>query len=567
MCSCLYFAVADIANSVLQELRAFQASQEEAETSTSRIDNGMLYITTRPTLPSSSSDSPPAVSSTSVKMAVFGSSSGTSALGHSPDSAKPRTASFCPSIDQDLSGVEDNATLVDYAMEHERSCAVENDTAVQTDSPSIPLSWSLPLSPPDNVTLSKELLMSEMREYVAYHYQRYPLWHPTMFIEQVDGGEHDASIDFRLSCYSMIIINEAARFRQTPQRGTGRLLELLQQIQSQRTSYLAQNPSCEAVTQSFAMFVAYSVCDEHKLAFYYLNEACGLLRLIDPTTLMPVARALYWRISAVLFVTELASLAVYGNPRVKGTMAYCKELAENKDLMDWHINEEAIPDPWFLHLPLQRRFQALDNKAVRMLHALVLLYGAERTDQILEVSVPRTNILAIIESAVPKPDTSMQEADVNLTQQWLLSQHWEKKCAASSAAQRQQKVKPRHDAQAAWLLQSIGLSSLQHIRAVDPGQQRIIGHGKLAKLSTSIFNIASTLDVLAQCKDIISELIRVVYDLDYETLFTPELAVIQIVISGVPQQFSLPFNEVSELHHEGVGSTWEDSEEQGTSAE
>jgi hypothetical protein len=494
-------------------------------------------------------------------MAVFGSSSSTSALGHSPDLAQPRTASFCPSIDQDFSGVEDNTAPFDYAMEYERSFAVENDPAVQTDSP------SLPLSPPDNVTLSKELLMSEMREYVAYLYQRYPLWHPTMFIEQVDGGEHDASIDFRLSCYSMTIINEAARFRQTPQRGTGRLLELLQQIQSQRTSYLAQNPSCEAVAQSFAMFVAYSVCDEHKLAFYYLNEACGLLRLIDPTTLMPVARALYWRISAVLFVTELASLAVYGNPRVKGTMAYPKELAENKDLMDWYINEEMIPDPWFLHLPLQRRFQALDNKAVRMLHALVLLYGAERTDQILEVSVPRTTILAIIESAVPKPDTSMQEADVNLTQQWLLSQHWEKKCAASSAAQRQQKVKPRHDAQAACLLQSIGLSSLQHIRAVDPGQQRIVGHGKLAKLSTSIFNIASTLDVLAQCKDIISELIRVVYDLDYETLFTPELAVIQIVISGVPQQFSLPFNEVSETHHEGEGSTWEDSKDQETSVE
>jgi hypothetical protein len=404
-----------------------------------------------------------------------------------------------------------------------------------------------------------------MREFVACLYQRYPLWHPTIFIEQVDRGEHNDSIDFRLSCYAMILISEAARFRQNPHRGTARLMGLLEQILSQRSSYFAQNPTCEAVTQSLAIFVAYSVCDVHKLAFYYLNEASGLLRQIDSTTLTPTAQALYWRIAAVLYVTELASSAVYGNPRTRGTMPYPQELADNKSLMFWQIHDDKIPTTCVSPLPQHHCFQALDDKAVSMLHTLVLLYSAQSTDQILEVSVPRTTILAIIESTMPKSDTSMQEVDVNLTKQWLLGQHWEKKFAASSAVQRK---RPQRNAQAAYLLQSIGLSSLQHIRALDPGQQRIVGHGKLANLSTSIFNIASTLDVLAQCTDIISQLIRAVHDLDYESLFTPGLSMIEMMITGIPQQLSLPFNEESEAHQEAAGgSTWADSKDQETSVE
>lgn len=482
-------------------------------------------------------------------------SGGATAPDLTPASVEQSTVFPYLTADQYFLSAQDNDATFIHALEYSQSFTNDIDPALEAQAELL-----LPAS--SDVTLSTELVMAELQNFLIYVYQRYPLWHPVDFVERVNRGELDASTTFRLSCYAMIIFNEAGRFRKSPSRGPRRLTELRKLLQSQRTILVAQQPLCETAIHSLAIFIAHSVCDEHKMAFYYLTEAAELLCMIDPETLHPAEQARYWRVAAVLYVTESASSAVYGDPPTKGAIPHPQRLDDDENLMDWHVEDEYIQDGWIQPDHLKDGYHDLDKKATTFLRALVSLYGAVTTDQIVKISVPKSTICAIIEGTIPRSDTSVQEADVNLTQQWLLGQRWEDRLAASSAAQQ-----PRGNAQAAYLLQSIGFTGLQHIRALDLGHRRIVGHGKLANLGTSIFSVASTLNVLAQCTHVISEIIRAVHDLDHERYFAPALSMIQIMIEGIPQQLRLPFNDEGGTQWQAVGSTWMDSREQNASSD
>lgn len=387
----------------------------------------------------------------------------------------------------------------------------------------------------DAINLSKEAIIAEVSQCFSAVYQRYPLWHLDTLLSKIGQEEYATSSEFRSTCLSIYLLNESVLFRKNPHHGSSRIIQLTEDIESTRAhsnrNHFAECPSTNSAIVSLVLFIAYSVCDRHNLAFYHLNEAAGLLRLIDIDTLDSHEKALYRRLEAVLFITESASMLVYGKAR-KNRMIPCPDnLSGLESSMRWY-SEDHLPS---LPLPpalADIRVGPLDNKAVNLLHALVRLYNATTAEEISKVSIPGPAVSDIIEQGV-MGDTSLQVADVDITRQWQLCLRWQ-----DVLSSRKSKTPSRCNPGAGYTLQIMGLTVLQYSRAIRPGECRIVGHGKLAGLATAIYDIASNLGVLGGCAGVIGDLIRTVYDMDYERHFAPELSLVQLCIERVPRQIT-----------------------------
>lgn len=405
----------------------------------------------------------------------------------------------------------------------EPNCAVE----VARNAPSFP--------PEDGIDFSKEALTAEVSKYFWAVYQRYPMWHLDTLLSKIEREEHTTSNEFRSTCLSIYLLNESVLFRKNPHHGSSRLIQIATAIESTRAScngdHFAECPSTNAVIVSLVLFIAYSVCDRHNLAFYHLNEAAGLLRMIDPSTLDSLDSALYRRLEAILFITESASMLVYGKAR-KNRMIPCPEnLSTLESSMRWYPEQyrpsSVLPsDLANIHLG------SLDNKAVNLLYALVSLYNATTAEEISKISISSPAVSEVIEQGV-LGNASLQAADVDITRQWQLCLRWQEVLSS-----RKDKTSSHCAPGAGYTLQIMGLTVLQYSRAIRPGECRIVGHGKLASLATAIFDIASNLGILANCTAVIGDLIRTVYEMDYERYFAPELSLVQLCIEKVPRQIT-----------------------------
>lgn len=400
------------------------------------------------------------------------------------------------------------------------------------------------------IDVSKEAIIAEVSRCFSAVYQRYPLWHLDTLLSKIEQGEYATCNEFRSICLSIYLLNESVLFRKNPRHGSSRIMQIMEEIESTRAysnkDHFAECPSTNSAIVSLTMFIAYSVCDRYNLAFYHLNEAAGLLRLIDIDTLDSHEKALYRRLEAVLFITESASMLVYGKAR-KNRMICCPDNLSNlESSMRWY-SEDHRPNLTLPSALADIRLGSLDNKAVNLLHALVCLYNATTAEEISKVSIPSPAISDIIEQGA-MGDTSLQAADVDITRQWQLCLRWQQVLSS-----RKSKAPSRCNPGAGYTLQIMGLTVLQYSRAIRPEECRIVGHGKLAGLAMAIYDIASNLGVPDGCAGIIGDLIRTVYDMDYERHFAPELSLVQLCIERVPRQITWEQN-ASLMGEQGAAS-------------
>lgn len=408
------------------------------------------------------------------------------------------------------------------------------------------------ISTGSDIDLSSQSIIAEIRQLCCAVYQRYPLWHLDTVLQRVGNDEHMTNCDFRTTCLSIFLLNESVAFRKNPSHGTSRLMRLVEEIESTRVrttgSHFADHPSVDASIASLVLFIAYSICDRHNLAFYCLNEAAGLLRLVDIDMLDSTEVALYRRVEALLFVTESASMLVYGKIQRNNRMVACPEnLSSLEASMQWY-NVDYCPS---LLLPAELsdiRIASLDIKAVNLLYVLVCLYNATTADEISSVPMSIPAVSDIIEHG-SLGSTSIQAADVDITRQWQLCLRWQQVLSSRKG----RAGRPRCNPSARYTLQIMGFTALQYSRSIRPEEYRIVGHGKLASLAMAMFDVASNLGILAGCTAVIGDLIRTVYMMDYERYFAPELSMVQLCIEEVPRQIIFAEQEIHALTEDGQG--------------
>lgn len=402
---------------------------------------------------------------------------------------------------------------------------------------------SLPISQGPELALSQEIIMSEIATTFTQIYLRYPLWHLGNLLVKVYNKEYLTNIDCRLELLCIMLLNEISEFRKSPLRGTARLNRLMDMVDLTRPrshgGHFAADPSLEGIVSSLILFMAHSVCDQHNVAFYYLTEAIGLLRLVSLDQLAPIEVARYRRLESLLFITESASLLVYGKAKKEKKMIYCPDNVSNLETsMSWHsygLDSLELPEQ-LSHLG---NIAALDTQAVQMLCTMVQLYNATTTAEITNVSMLNSALSSIIEHGVSLK-VSVQEVDVDITRQWLLCLRWQEVMASEAVPLSTRRSKSG----AEYVLQIVGLKTLYRSRDLSPGDLRIVGHGKLAGVVTAMFSVASDLGILARCSSVIGDLIRTVFETDYERCFSDKLSFIQTCIQEVPRQISFNDDEL-----------------------
>ena len=384
-----------------------------------------------------------------------------------------------------------------------------------------------------DVQLSKDDILAEIWRSFAQIYERYPLWHFETLIARVENEDFLTDGDLRSLLLCFYLMNDITAFRRNPAHGIVGIERMVEIVESSRPRsqqmHFAESPSLDAVIVSLVLFIAYSVWDRHQVAFYYLNEAVGLWRLIDEDSLDSVHRALYHRLDCILFVTESASMPIYGDAQRPRSTRLPEGLDSLEASMRWYVDTEkptfSLPAE-FAHLNLA----TLDNHAIEMLQSLVRIYGAETAREISQ-TVPTAG--DIIEEG-GMGDISVQEADVDITRQWQLCIRWQEVLTA-----RKPTWPPRCAPSTLYTLQVIGLAALQHCGALSTEGYRLIGPGKLAALVVSISSVASQLGVATGCSSIIGDMLRIVARADFERHFAPQMSEIELSVQGLLRPMAL----------------------------
>lgn len=403
-------------------------------------------------------------------------------------------------------------------------CLEVNDTAQVV----APTTDSLP---------SQQSIVLEISATFTVLYQRYPLWHVDSLVKKILNKSYVTDVDCRLELYSLLLLNDISNFRRSPSHGTARLNRLVKLIEETRTRtpelHFAASPSLVAVVCSLVLFVAHSVCDRPNVAFFYLAEAIGLLRLINVDRLEPIEAARHRRLGALLYITEMAFPASYNGAPGMHKMAQCPDnLATLETSMAWYdsnYHPEGLP-PEMSHLA---GIAALDGHAVKLMCDMVRLYNAKTAAEIVNIPMIDLDLVSVIEHG-GLVNTSIQEADIHITREWQLSRRWEDMLAASGP---NSSLYGRRSKEAAGcMLQKMGLSALQKSHGFEPSEMRLIGHGKLAGMATAMFNVATKLGVVARCSSVIWDLILATSAADYERYFHSDLSAVVSCIQEVPRQ-------------------------------
>jgi hypothetical protein len=384
--------------------------------------------------------------------------------------------------------------------------------------------------------LSKDLILKEISQFFHAGYAPFPVVHCETIVSKINLGAYLSDHDFGTLILSVSVLNEAARLRRAPDRESTtleRMTDMTERFRtSETTSHFTDSPSMDTVVVSLFLFVAYSVLNKHNRAFCYLNEAIGLLDLVEePDELVDQVRL--QRLECVLFVTESASSAIYGPKRMRRIVRRPNNFTRSANNLLWYFTEAAFDSGDFGWS--KSRIEDLDRQAVELMLLMTSIHLATGVNEVASVTVDDRLMASITRSLSANsedtddlPNCSMQTADVAITRQWKLAAHWWMVlCAGPFSMSSAESLSST--------AQIIGMTTLQWAKTLDPGYLRCVGLGKVVALTQIIGNISAKLGTLGSCVNIINDLIRIVETTDYQRDFAPQLSITELFIGGVPR--------------------------------
>jgi hypothetical protein len=381
--------------------------------------------------------------------------------------------------------------------------------------------------------LLRESLLTEVSEFFAQCWLTYPVLHWETVMEKIQSEVYLSDPDFRILLVSIRLLNEAGKLRASPGHGSSTLSSLSKDIEDMRSSDdydFANVPSIDTVVVSLFLFTAYSVCNKHNRAFCYLSEAIGLLDMIsEPST--PTETIRLQRLEHVLFVTESASVSIYGSERKRKLARRPSGITTPEHTLMWYKNgnSSAEVQNWIQNA---ERMKA-DEEAVKLLLLMTRLHLANEVTEVANVSVDNM-MMANIAQSFHNPShnrslpLSTQTADVAITRQWKLASQWWRVLSMGNNL-------PSSTDSLQVTIQILGMSTLQWSKTLEPGQLRIVGLGKVVALADNILNISTKLGNIESCTNILGDLINIVLAMDYERYFAPQLSIIEFCMAHVPR--------------------------------
>lgn len=248
-------------------------------------------------------------------------------------------------------------------------------------------------------------------------------------MEKIQNEVYLSDPDFCVLLISIRMLNEACKLRASPDRGSSTLSFLTKDVEDMRRSsddYDFSNfPSIDAVVVSIFLFTAYNVCGKHNRAFCYLTEAIGLMDMIlEPSAPTEIIRL--QRLEYVLFVTESASVSIYGSGRNRKLARRPSSITTPEHTLMWYNGGNgAEAQNWIRDA---ERMKA-DEEAVKLLLLMTRLHLANKLTEVANVSVDNM-MAANIAKSFDNPSNhqpltfSTQTADVAITRQWKLASQW-----------------------------------------------------------------------------------------------------------------------------------------------
>ena len=367
----------------------------------------------------------------------------------------------------------------------------------------------------------------EIDQFCQYGYATFPIIDVDAMISRVDNGDQFIDPDFRCLLLALAAVNEASKLRIDPSCGSTKLLELSAGAETIRSQYdYVTHFTLDTIATSLFLFAANNVAGRHRRAFMYLNEAIGLVDMVEDLP-NERARVRYTRIEYVTFIADKATRSIYGTPRQR-------PLARRPN----HIPLS----PEMLSLPTKGdsgAFQILEQEAVGLLLHMVRLHTAMDMNDIicLDSCSPRSRSSTRLgpgESNLPPIHYRTQQADVAITRQWLLAS----KLPSLPAGFQSDPVAVRGLEST---LQEMGTTVIQWISELLPGQIRVVGLGKVTAIVKTIHNLALQAGRELVFRNIIQELVLSVCANDPESSYTPR--VIECIIDhlyDLPPPMSSP---------------------------
>lgn len=380
----------------------------------------------------------------------------------------------------------------------------------------------------DVFPLSKDELLAEIDLFAAEAYECYPIVNMDSLIQNMLDGKHLSDPDFSTLALSIVMTNAALEFRRSPQQGTARLDALIENIESIRLNahdyFFADMPSLDTVTVSWCLFMAYIFHGRSYKGFAYLTEAIGFLDLVAyPSNPDEVARL--HRLEYMIFITESGAISLFGPPG-KRRIARCPAPSDNADalLFSYHRSDR------LKEFGLQKMV-ALDRQAVDLLLLMGRLHAALGPDDVAHITVDERFTAAMSGALIGDTNqgkhVSIQTADVAITRQWKLGSHWLAVLRASGHL-------VQHRIALSYMLQTLGMTTLQWVNALTPEQLRVINPGKLVALMDIIINMASAIQEETSCTNVVRDLISTVSKVDYERAFAAQLSMFEFFIQRIP---------------------------------
>jgi hypothetical protein len=395
----------------------------------------------------------------------------------------------------------------------------------------------LTLQPAHSFPLQKEVLNSELSLFFSQAYVAYPVLHHPTIMKNFDEDWHISNREFSALMLSVVVLNEACKVRLSPQHDPSVLEFLVKTIESLRISldhdgrHFAENPSMDTVVVSLCLFIAYNVFQRHSRAFFYLTEAIGLFDLV-PDPCDTVERVRQKRLAYILYITESATVSIYGSHRKRMISRRPSNPLETVQSLTWYDQEAASQDD--ITDSTQDEIQHFDRQAVELLLLMTRLHLATNVAEVAKITVDDKLMWCLSNRLQGNHSTPLtlrydtQMADVAITRQWKLAGHWWNEMS----------LRPTLMSSSGAIestIEMIATTAITWSKTLPRGYLRIVGLGKLVDLIDSMFNISTTLGKLGDCTALMRHLMHTVAETDYDKYFAPQLSVMEICIGDIPQ--------------------------------